>query len=237
MKLSCLIADDEPLAHKLLENYAGRLKTLEVTGNAYNAFEVIDFYSEQKADILFLDIDMPGLSGIELLKSIKHDSFVILTTAYPDFSLVAFDLGVIDYLLKPIKFERFLTAIDRIISLRNFSSTGVSEIVPEEKIGGYITVKSGLEQIRVSIDAILFVQAYGNFIKIITQNGTHLIAGTMKGIEDVLSGYSFVRTHKSYIVNISKIRKIQLNKISIDNHVLPIGAVYKLALFNHLKRI
>ena len=180
MTLRCLIADDEPLAHNLLENYIARLKTLSVVGHAYNAFQVLDFLGENHVDILFLDINMPDLSGLEMLKTLSNPPMVILTTAYSEHSLEAFDLGVMDYLLKPIRFERFLKAVNRIIDLKkpypptpkgeydgivhNLSGT----LEKAEKHNDFIFVKDGTTNYKIDFADFLYVQAYGNFAKIHT---------------------------------------------------------------------
>jgi response regulator of citrate/malate metabolism len=134
MTLKCLIADDEPLAHTLLDNYISRLKTLSVVGHAYNAFEVLDFLGENDVDMLFLDINMPDLTGLEMLKTLSNPPIVILTTAYSEHSLEAFDLGVMDYLLKPIRFDRFLKAVNRVIDLKKPMHTPsvISAEMPEK---------------------------------------------------------------------------------------------------------
>lgn len=251
MTLNCLIADDEPLAHTLLENYIARLKTLSVVGHAYNAFEVLDFLGENPVDILFLDINMPDLTGLDMLKTLSNPPMVILTTAYSEHSLEAFELGVMDYLLKPIKFERFLKAINRIIEIKKPTlhstatpsvSTAFSPIENAEKTektekshNDFIFIKDGTTNYKINFNDLLYIQAYGNFAKIHTTNQTILASITMKHLEDELPQNVFTRVHKSYIVNIQKVSKIEGNTLFIDKMTIPIGAVYKLALDKKIK--
>jgi DNA-binding LytR/AlgR family response regulator len=243
MILKCLIADDEPLAHTLLENYIGRLKTLSVAGHAYNAFDVLDFLSENSVDILFLDINMPDLTGLEMLKTLSNPPIVILTTAYSEYSLEAFDLGVMDYLLKPIRFERFLKAVNRVIDLRkphNTPSVYLQEI--DEKTdkkhrpqNDFIFIKDGTTNYKINFNDLLYIQAYGNFAKIYTTKQTIVASVTMKHLEDELPESLFTRVHKSYIVNIQKVSKIEGNLVFIDKASIPVGAVYKMALDKKIK--
>ena len=246
MTLKCLIADDEPLAHTLLENYIGRLKTLSIVGHAYNAFEVLDFLGENTVDILFLDINMPDLSGLDMLKTLSNPPMIILTTAYSEHTLEAFELGVMDYLLKPIKFDRFLKAVNRIIEFKKPAFNKDSSHVPTspnneniEKIdkiqNDFIFIKDGTTNYKINFQDLLYIQAYGNFAKIFTTQQTILASITMKHLEDELPENLFTRVHKSYIINIQKVGKIEGNTAFIDKTPIPIGAVYKLALDKKIK--
>jgi DNA-binding LytR/AlgR family response regulator len=240
MILKCLIADDEPLAHTLLANYISRLKTLSVVGNAYNAFEVMDFLSENDVDILFLDINMPDMTGLEMLKTLSNPPMVILTTAYSEHSLEAFDLGVMDYLLKPIKFDRFLKAVNRILDLKKSNrdpSVFSSEIAEkmEKSTPDFMFIKDGTTNYKINFNDLLYIQAYGNFAKIHLLSQTLVVSMTMKQLEEDLPETLFTRVHKSYIVNIQKVSKIEGNFVFIEKVVVPIGAVYKLILDKKIK--
>lgn len=246
MILKCLIADDEPLAHTLLENYISRLKTLTVVGHAYNAFEVLDFLGENDVDMLFLDINMPDLTGLEMLKTLSNPPMVILTTAYSEHSLEAFDLGVMDYLLKPIKFDRFLKAVNRVIDLKRpthtpsvFSAEMPEKVEKTEKMdkmaADFIFIKDGTTNYKINFNDLLYIQAYGNFAKIHTTQQNFVASMTMKQLEEDLPEAVFMRVHKSYIVNIQKVSKIEGATVFMDKTMIPIGAVYKLALDKKIK--
>lgn len=237
MLLKCLISDDEPLAHRLLENYCARLTSFQVVGNAYDAFETLDFLNQNQVDILFLDINMPDFSGLEMLRTLASPPFVILTTAYSEHSLEAYDLGVIDYLLKPISFERFLKATNRITQFKQVNLPSNTEIPSQNNTitDDFLMIKSGSTRHKIVINEILYVKAYGNFSKIITINQTVTAALTMKFMETTLPENQFVRVHKSYIVAIAKIEKIEKQTLFIQKTALPIGAAYKLLLEKKIK--
>lgn len=238
MVLTCLIADDEPLAHQLLEHYIGRLKTLTIVGHAYNAFEVLDFLSEQTIDLLFLDIQMPDLSGLDMLRTLAQPPTVILTTAYSEHSLEAFDLGVTDYLLKPIKFERFLKAVNRVVELKKNAAPAkplpVQEAPPPIS-QDFIFLKDGTAEHKVRLEDIAYVQAYGNFVKVYTDTQTIVATITMKQLETLLPESDFVRVHKSFIVQLRKLTKMEKDWVYIGTTDIPVGAVYKLLLERRLK--
>ncbi len=246
MTLKCLIADDEPLAHTLLDNYISRLKTLTVVGHAYNAFEVLDFLGENDVDMLFLDINMPDLTGLEMLKTLSNPPIVILTTAYSEYSLEAFDLGVLDYLLKPIRFDRFLKAVNRVIDLKKSTHTppvfsaemtekGDKMDKTDKKTTDFIFIKDGTTNYKINFNDLWYIQAYGNFAKIHTPQQNFVASMTMKQLEEDLPEAVFMRVHKSYIVNIQKVSKIEGATVFIDKTMIPIGAVYKLALDKKIK--
>ena len=233
VQLSCLIADDEPLAHQLLENYIGRLKMLYVAGNAYSAFEVLDFLGSNKVDLMFLDIQMPDLSGLDMLKTLTQPPLVILTTAYSEYSLEAFDLGVTDYLLKPIKFERFLKAVNRVIDIRKGAlqyQPAHSQSLPVTAPPDFIFLKDGMVEYKVLLYEILYVQAYGNFAKVHTHEHTFVATITMKQLEDMLPETNFIRVHKSYIIRVDKMTKMEKEQVFIDKTAIPVGTMYKLLL-------
>ena len=241
MTLKCLIADDEPLAHTLLDNYISRLKTLTVVGHAYNAFEVLDFLGENDVDMLFLDINMPDLTGLEMLKTLSNPPIVILTTAYSEHSLEAFDLGVMDYLLKPIRFDRFLKAVNRVIDLKkpthtpSVFPTEINEKIEktdkiEKNTNDFIFIKDGTTNYKINFNDLLYIKAYGNFAKIHTTQQNFVASMTMKQLEEDLPEAVFMRVHKSYIVNLQKISKIEGATVFMDKMMIPIGAVYKMGL-------
>ncbi|EAY30838.1 LytR/AlgR family response regulator transcription factor [Microscilla marina] len=243
MKLKCLLVDDEPLAHKIIQNYIARLNTLEVVGSCYNAIEALNFLYEHEVDLMFLDIQMPELNGLDMLKTLPHSPKVILTTAYTEFALESYEFGVVDYLLKPIAFPRFLKAVNRVID--DSSELQRSEKPPvinqqysnaNESLNGYLFLKENQVTHKVFLNNILFIQAYGNYLKFFTEDKMIMVADTMKNIMAQLPESDFVRVHKSYIVSLSKIDQIEGNQIKIINHTLPVGNKYRLVFEQKFKR-
>lgn len=243
MKLKCLLVDDEPLAHKVIQNYVTRLNTLEVVGSCYNAIEAINFLHENEVDLMFLDIQMPELNGLEMLKTIANPPKIILTTAYTEFALESYEFGIVDYLLKPIAFPRFLKAVNRVINdtpepQKTAPSSPVhpQEASNDEHTKNYLFLKENHVTHKVFLDQILFIQAYGNYLKFFTQEKMIMVADTMKNITAQLPENDFVRVHKSYIVALNKIDQIEGNQIKINTHALPIGNKYRLMFEQKFKR-
>ena len=245
MKLKCLLVDDEPLAHKIIQNYIGRLNTLEVAGNCYNAIEAINFLYEHEVDLMFLDIQMPELNGLEMLKALPNPPRVILTTAYSEFALESYEFGIVDYLLKPIAFPRFLKAVNRVIEDIPLSKKTVNtdsrqtlenreETAPENQ-KNFLFLKENQITHKVFFSDILFIQAYGNYLKFFTEEKMIMVADTMKNITIQLSDSQFVRVHKSFIVSLTKIDQIEGNQINIASHSVPVGNKYRLVFEQRFK--
>jgi DNA-binding LytR/AlgR family response regulator len=229
MKIKCLIVDDETGAHAVLENYISRLDHIELVGNAYNAIEANQWLMKEKIDILFLDINMPEITGLEFLQTLKDIPNVILTTAYSEFALDAYDLGVMDYLLKPIPFPRFLKAINKIgnaIEPKEVAKKNEETFI-DLKVDGFLK--------RFDFEHVLFFQGMGNYVKIITKEKSYMSIMTMSSLEQQVCGASFIRVHKSYIVNTQLVReKGDRDKIDAGKTEIPIGRSYKLLLTSFL---
>lgn len=223
--LKCLIADDEPIARQILESYINDIPYLELASSCKNAFEVMEVLQKQRVDLLFLDINMPKLSGISLLKSLREKPEVIITTAYPEYAVEGFELSVTDYLLKPFSIERFLQAVMKVqqkfeTSIQKIETT---TITPEEK---FVFVKSDKKIIKLNFDAIFHIEAYGNYIKIFT-NEMILTPQTLSDFIEKLSD-DFVRIHKSYVINFQHLKLIDGNQITLQNNTkLPIGKSFR----------
>ena len=227
MKYKCLIVDDEHLAHNVLIQYIDKIDRLELTGQCYSAIEAINFLTDTSVDILFLDINMPDLTGLELLEALKNPPKVILTTAYSEFALEGFEHGVVDYLMKPIRFSRFIKAVNRILNLDTSKSTTLSTPIQEPAILDYIEIKEDFMKIKINFADILYIQAYGNFLKIYTNSKMHMTSATMKSYEKILPKNKFIRIHKSYFISKSHITEVHSDKIVIKDIELPIGNSYK----------
>lgn len=232
MKYNCLIVDDEPLAHKILEKYIGKLDKLTVVHNCYSAVEAINYLHQNKVDILFLDINMPELTGLEMLKTLSNPPAVILTTAYSEFALEGYEFGVLDYLLKPIRFDRFLKAVNRFFAQQTTVTKSRTPIAEKKQsntkeASTSFFIKADGVQHKIEPTEIKYIEAYGNFVKIQLTNQQLLTASTMTKMLQKLDSQHFVRIHKSFIVNLKKIEKLEGNRLIIANKKLPIGTSYK----------
>ncbi|PKB17987.1 LytTR family DNA-binding domain-containing protein [Flavobacterium sp. 5] len=226
----CIIVDDEPAAHYVLANYIKQNPQLELVFQGYNGIEAMDYLRENKVDLMFLDINMPEISGMELLKILPIHPKTILTTAYSEFALESYDYGVIDYLLKPIYFPRFLKAIER------FFSTEIIKAEPEEAAVNSISVKIDGYLIDIELDQLLYAQSFGNYVKLHTIKRTYLASITTTELEKCLPEKNFMRIHKSYIVAIDKIDDSDKDFVVIKKEKLPIGITYKRELSDRLKK-
>lgn len=235
-KIKLLIVDDEPLAHKVLENYCEKIDYIEIIGNCYDAVSTINFLNKEKADALLLDIQMPDLTGLELVETLaKNSPKIVFTTAYTEFALQSFDYEqVIDYLHKPIRLTRFIKAMERLnkqlILEKQFveSSPRVIETKNETDLQqNYITVKDNKVIYKILFSEIQYIQSWGNYLKIfLDEDNMQIARKTIKEIEKELPQQDFERIHKSYIVNIHKVKAIDGNQVVLDNITLPIGKSY-----------
>lgn len=221
------IVDDEILARKVLEDYCSKIDNFELVLSTGNPLDFINFTLHNEVDLIFLDIEMPELNGMEIMRSMIKAPKVILTTAYSEYALESYEYGVIDYLLKPIKFERFLKAINKVL---------VSEIVPSKKISGSgeLQIKHDGMPVNISLKSILYIQSFGNYLRIFTDSRMYLISETLINIITLLSE-NFQRTHKSYIANLGRVSEISKTYLLIENSKVPVSAMYKVIVFNKLE--
>lgn len=224
----CIIVDDEPAAHYVLVNYVDRNPQLQLIGQFYNGIDAMKFLRENKVDLLFLDIDMPEITGLELLKILPNPPKTILTTAYSQYALESYDHGVIDYLLKPIYFPRFLKAIDRFFSLTSNTS------IEQETINS-ISVKVDGFYMDIELNNLLYAQSLGNYVKLFTKTRTYLASMTTTELQNILPESLFMRVHKSYIIALNKIDRVDSENIIINAVSIPIGITYKRVLNEFLK--
>ncbi len=221
--IKCLLADDEPIARQILENYIQDLPNLQLVASCKNAFEVLEILQKQTVDILLLDINMPKFSGLSLIKSLHHKPAVIITTAYPEYAVEGFELSVTDYLLKPFSFERFLQAVLKIQKQEEKTTKVIVNRVEEDTS---IFVKSDKKLIKLNFKDINYIEANGNYIKIYSDKMI-LTPQTLSDFLIKLPKY-FIQTHKSYIINFNKLKLIDGNQIILQNNTkLPIGKLYK----------
>ena len=231
MKIKCLIVDDETLAQKVVEKYATDIPTLEVVGKAKNAMQALDILHSTEVDLMFLDINMPKLSGLSFLKTLKNPPLVIITTAYREYAYEGFELDVVDYLKKPFSFERFLMAINKVQEkmkpLAKASNYILDEPSRKQIDESFIFLKSEKKTYKIDLKDILFIESVGDYIKVHTPDKVILSYQTLKKLEGMLSNTHFPRVHKSYIVSISKINSFEGNQIKIYDQIIPIGRNYK----------
>lgn len=240
-KINCLIVDDEELARNLVENYINRLPHLNIVGKCANPFEAMQVLQEKQVDLMFLDIQMPDLTGIEFLKTLSQKTLVIFTTAYKEYAMEGYELDVVDYLLKPFRFERFLQAVNKAGKLlkSNAAETDNAPIpIPvqqvEKKQKDYILVKSDFKVFRIFYKDILYIESMKEYVAFHTPSGRTLSLGSLKKLEQELPTELFMRIHKSYIANINCIAALEGNMVHLGKKKLPIGTSYKEAV---MKRI
>ncbi len=216
--MNALIIDDEEPAIKILQNFAAKVPFLNIDLATTNALEGIQFLSSNKVDLILLDIEMPDISGIEFVKSLNHKPLIIFTTAYEEYALKGYELDITDYLLKPIRFERFLKAVNKANALCTSSSAQ-----PELD---HVYVKSEYQTIKILFKDILYIEGLKDYVKIHTTEKTIITRLNVKGIHSKLPSNKFVRVHRSFIVSLSKINAFQKQQIRIGNTEIPIGDAY-----------
>lgn len=239
MKYACIIVEDEPLAAKLIAKHIENIESLEVVASCKDAIEAYEFINKHKIDLIFLDIQMPKLSGIDFLRSLKNPPAIILTTAYKEYAIDAFELDVLDYLLKPISFDRFLKAVDKFFQSKKL---GEKEIPPQtiskqqEKEADFIFIKGDKKHHKTAFSEILYIEAYGEYIKIHLENEETIISkDSMNGFQEKLPVGKFFRCHKSFIVNFEHIHSFTTYAIEIPGKSIPIGRSYKKEVMQLLK--
>ncbi len=228
----CIIIDDEPAAHYVLANYISQNPSLELVYQGYNGVEALDYLANNSADLMFLDIDMPEISGIEMLKRLQKPPRTILTTAYSEFALESYEYGVLDYLLKPIYYPRFVKAVERFFELE-----GPEEENQPEEVTGSIHVKVDSDTIPIDLSGILYAQSYGNYVRIFTQKRNYLATITTNDLEKMLPSSQFMRAHKSYIIALDKVDEVMKDHVVIKRNPIPIGITYRRELAEKLKHL
>jgi len=231
----CIIVDDEPAAHYVLANYISQNPLLELVFEGYNGVEALEYLSNNKVDLMFLDIDMPEISGIEMLQQLTKPPRTILTTAYSEFALESYEYGVLDYLLKPIFYPRFVKAVDRFFEMEG---TDIEQEAPkEEVVNGTIHLKVDSDTIGIETNSILYAQSYGNYVKIFTQKRNYLATVTTNDLEKMLPSSQFMRAHKSYIIALDKVDEVMKDHVVIKRNPIPIGITYRRELGEKLKHL
>lgn len=227
--LKCIIIDDEQPARRLLENYCSKMDTLEVLGSYKSAIEALPILNNQTIDILFLDIQMPDLTGIDFLKSIKtNNAKVVFTTAYREYALEGFELDAIDYLVKPIEFPRFLRAVEKVKEVHQKRQELEVKDIEETLI-----IRADKKQYRLPLSEIMYIKSENEYVNYVTKNhGNLLVHGALKDVMATFSGQSdFFRIHRSYIVNLSHITYVEGSRVRINGAFFPISKSYRVDFF------
>jgi DNA-binding LytR/AlgR family response regulator len=227
-KINCIIADDEPLAREIIERHLLKIEQLQLVATCSNGIEVFNVLKTKAVDLVFLDIQMPHLSGIELLRTLKNPPAVIITTAYREFAIEGYELNVIDYLLKPISFERFLKAVDRYQSLK--SPTVINKAYVDAGEQGdnkaFIYIKCDKKMVRVMLKDLLYIEGLKDYVKVHTSAATLITYQTLTYFEEKLSADMYLRVHRSFIVSMDKVSAYSATQIEIGTFWLPIGGSY-----------
>jgi len=235
MKTKCLIVDDEPLARELIRGHIEKLENIEVVAECSDAMKALNVLHEKQIDLIFMDIQMPQITGIEFMKTLKHPPKVIFTTAYREYALEGFELDVVDYLLKPITFERFLKSINKYYQINQDDvqvvNTAVSDKLSEES---FIYVKENKKIVKIYFSEIRYIEGLSEYIQIYTDKRKIITKTSMSQIERKLPSETFLRIHKSFIVSMNKIEAFTASSIEIQGKELPIGRSFKNAVQNAL---
>jgi DNA-binding LytR/AlgR family response regulator len=224
--MRCLIVDDEPLAQQVMEEFAGRVPFLEIVGKCGSATEAIEILRIKPVDLIFLDIHMPRLSGLDFICSLINPPQIILVTAYSEYALQGFNVNATDYLMKPVPFDRFIKAVNKAYELHRLRNKAAdSGDQPGQK---YLLVKSGYQTVKVMLDSILYIEGLKDYVKIYTEGKKPILSLlTMKGLALTLPVPKFLRIHKSYIVATDRITSISRNRVLISEKWIPVGENYR----------
>lgn len=224
--IQCLVVDDEPSARDVIKHYIAQLPQLSLAGECSNAVQVMGFLQQHPVDLMFLDIHMPQLKGIELLKILKHPPQVILTTAYADYALEGYELDVVDYLLKPIPFDRFLKAVQKAMP----ATQPIVEVTPSAPANaneGFVYFRVDRKMVKVMLSDIYYIECMKDYAKVVTAGGTLVTRQSMNALEALLPESLFLRTHRSFIVSLPKIKSFTHEVIEVDKAEIPIGKLFR----------
>jgi two-component system, LytTR family, response regulator len=227
LKLNCVIIEDEPLARNLMTEYVRKVPELNLLNAFSNPLEALEALRTLSVDLLFLDVQMPEITGISLLKVLKKRPLVVLTTAYSEYALEGYELDVADYLLKPITFERFLKSVDKIMQRLEAEPKHVITTTENSPSPTFVFVKDGTKLVKIQLDEILYVEGLKDYVTIHTTHQKITTLQRMKALEEQLPADKFIRIHNSYIVALNAIEVVQKNEVEIKGATLPIGDTFK----------
>ena len=225
--MRAIAIDDEPMALEIVRSHASKVPFLELVADFTDAFKALDFLQKEKVDLIFLDIKMPDISGLDFFASLNKKPLVIFTTAYSEHAVTSFELDAVDYLLKPFSLARFVKSCNKAFELHNFRNS--SE--PQD----FLFVKDGYDQLKINFDDILFLEAAGNYVTFTLKEKKVLTRSTFSEAIGLLPPEKFVRVHRSFIISVNKIDKMERHQISIGNHKVPISGSYRVDLMKAMK--
>ncbi len=229
--INCLIVDDEPIARQGIQEYIDQVEFLHATAICKNAIEASSALQNNHIDLVFLDIQMPKITGIDFLKNLSNPPLVIFTTAFPEYAIEGYELNVMDYLLKPISFERFFKSV---LKVQAYLSLRLRHEVTQ--VENYFFIKSNQKIEKVLIEDILYVEALSNYVILYTKNKKHIVYMSFKGMESQLPEGLFIKIHKSYIVAVNAIQTIDNNEVILADHILPISKSYRTQVMQRIER-
>ena len=235
MKIRCQIVDDEPLAINVIKKFLEQFQAADVVSTCENAMDAFSYISDNPVDLLFLDINMPTLNGLDFLKSLKEPPLVIITSAYRDYAVDGFELNVLDYLVKPISFQRFLKAMDKAnIAIREKNTPAQPLVASSEPSKSFIFLKVDKKMVKIYLDEILFIESLKDYVKIHTVYEDLITHQNLNGMAKILPSDSFIRIHKSYTISADKVKSIEGNCVEIASKLLPIGRNYRKQVKEHI---
>lgn len=228
--IRCIIIDDEPLAREIIRRYIDEVPMLQLSGECSNAVQAMSFLQQQPVDLIFLDIRMPQLNGTDFLRILKNPPKTILTTAFSDYALEGYELDVVDYLVKPIRFDRFLKAVNKAFPINgNWPEikTVVAENTETKKSDSFVYFRADRKMVKVMLTDILYIESMKDYVKVFTPQGIIITRQSMTSVEAMLPEKLFVRAHRSFIVAVNRIRSFTNELIEIGNAEIPIGKLYR----------
>ena len=231
-KIKCLVIDDELPAREILKKHITGVEALELCGICTNAVEAISFLKDNRVDLLFLDIQMPHLLGTSFLRTLKNPPNVIFTTAYRKYAVEGFELDAVDYLLKPISFERFLKGVNKVLQLNLLGKgeTAMTTEIHQESMPPFLYFRANRKMVKILFNDILYIEGLNDYIKIITINKTIITKHLLASLEEMLPSNAFIRIHKSFIIAINKIESFNADSVEIDKKDIPVGRLFKFNL-------
>lgn len=233
MIIKCLVVDDEPPAREIIRRYIEQMPTLELVAECANAIQAFTVLQQQPVDLMFLDIRMPQLNGNDFLKTLKNPPKVIFTTAYTEYALEGYELDVVDYLMKPIPFDRFLKAVNKAFQHTAAKQEG-SPVNEDKKSESFVYFRADRKMVKVMLQDILYIESMKDYIKVMTAAGTIITKQSISSVEAMLPEKDFVRVHRSYIVSLDKIKTFTSELIEIEKAEIPIGKLYRNAVLKML---